>query len=95
MYRMKTTFWADFGIADAFGASAIEDTFKRAFAEWKSDTEYITELALVMNWKCWEHYEKGREDTAMLYSELYYRVRDWCLDNLKGGDLEYYLRTTD
>lgn len=33
--EVKTTFWEDFSIAERFGLSAIQDTFKRAFKEWK------------------------------------------------------------
>ena len=36
-YEEKTTFAMDFDIADRFGASAVKDTFNRAFNEWKSD----------------------------------------------------------
>lgn len=94
-YEMKTTFWSDFTIADAFGIDAIKDTFKRAFNEWKTNTIYITELALVMNWKCWAWYYKGNNVISKLYSDYYYEVREWCLDNLKDKDLKYYLDTTD
>ena len=31
----KTTFWEDFSLAERFGLSAIQDTFNRAFKEWK------------------------------------------------------------
>ena len=94
-YEMKTTFWMDFTIADVFGIGAVKDTFKRAFEEWRTDVVYVTELALVMNWKCWDHYEKGNTELSMLYSDQYYKVRGWCLDNLEGEDFEYYFRTTD
>ena len=33
--EVKTTFWEDFSIAERFGISAIQDTFNRAFKEWK------------------------------------------------------------
>ena len=33
--EVKTTFWEDFSIAERFGLSAIQDTFNRAFKEWK------------------------------------------------------------
>lgn len=36
-YELQTTFWEDFSIADRFGLSAIQDTFKRAFEEWKNN----------------------------------------------------------
>lgn len=94
-YETKTTFWDDFTIADHFGKDAILDTKHRAFEEWKTNTEYVTELAMVLNWKCWQHYEQGNEDYAQLYSDLYYEVNDWCYENLKGDDLTYYFNTTD
>ena len=48
-YELQTTFWEDFSIADRFGLSAIQDTFKRAFEEWKNNYKYLTELILVLN----------------------------------------------
>lgn len=50
-YKFKTTFWNDFTIADKFGLDAVKDTFKRAFAEWRSNVIYLTEFVLVLNWK--------------------------------------------
>ena len=94
-YEFKTTFWQDFTIADVFGEDAVKDTYRRAFSEWKTDAEYVTELVMVLNWKCWEHYEKGHSALSMLYSDLYYQADAWCLDHLKGSDLTYYITTTD
>lgn len=71
-YTQKTTFWQDFSIADAFGISAIKDTYKRAFKSWKTNTEYVTELVMVLNWKCWQWYEKGNKAYSELYGELFY-----------------------
>lgn len=94
-YEFKTTFWQDFTIADAFGPDAVRDTFDRAFREWRSDAVYVTELVIVMNWKCWEHWHKGNDALGKLYCDLYYEAREWCLDNLKGEDFEYYWQMTD
>ena len=66
-YETFTTFYDDFTIADRFGLSAIQDTYNRAFSEWKSSYKYLTELVLVLNWKIWEHYDKRNEDYARLY----------------------------
>lgn len=54
-YKPITTFYTDFSIAEPFGESAIKDTYERAFKIWKSDYKYLTELVMVLNWKCWEH----------------------------------------
>lgn len=93
-YVPKTTFWEDYCIADAFGISAILDTYNRSFEGWKHDVEYITEMVMVLNHKCWYWYQKNNE-YSKVYSELYYKLDDWCLNNLKGKDLEYYINTTD
>ena len=91
----KTTFWMDFSIADRFGVNAIRDTFKRAFEAWKDNTEYVTELVMVLNWKLWHWYEKKNKAYQDTYEKLYFEANDWCLDNLKGEDLTYFLRVTD
>jgi hypothetical protein len=93
-YETKTTFWEDFTIADAFGTKAVQDTYDNAFKGWKYNHEYVTELSLVMNWKMFQWYEKN-EDLYNLYEKLYYRIDQWCMDNLKGNELEYYLKWTD
>lgn len=94
-YETKTTFWDDFSIADAFGMWAVRDTFKNAFKHWKNDTVYLTELVMVLNWKCWQHQEKGNNDLSNLYCDLFYKAQDYAYNNLKGDDLRYFLRTTD
>lgn len=93
-YVPKTTFYTDFSVADHFGKAAIRDTFKRAFNDWKTDVVYITELTMVLNWKIFEFYGKN-DSYASLYDELWKTADDWCMNNLKGEDLEYYLTTTD
>lgn len=93
-YKPKTTFWEDFSIADVFGGAAVADTFKRAFKEWRNDVVYITELAMVLNWKISQHYERNMA-LARLYDSLWRKVDEWCCENLHGEDAEYYFQTTD
>ncbi len=94
-YKPKTTFWNDFNIAEFFGTKAIQDTFNRAFKEWKNNTEYVTELSMVLNHKIWFYYEEGNEPYARLYDKLWKQVDSWCCKHLKGKDFEYYYRITD
>ena len=94
-YEMKTTFWQDFTIADAFGYNAVVDTYNRAFNDWKNNIIYVTELAMVMSWKSFEHYEKHNKKLYELYADYYHKTDAWCLDNFKGKDLQHYLKTTD
>lgn len=94
-YKPKTTFWNDFSIADRFGINAIKDTYKRAFAEWKTNYVYLTELVLVLNHKLWQYYENGNESFAQLYDELWRKCDNYACNNLKNEELSYFYRTTD
>lgn len=94
-YEMQTTFWDDFTIAEHFGLEAVEDTFKRAFGEWKTDYKYLTELVLVLNWKIWQHHDTNNHELAKLYDK-YWREAEWyASENLKGEEYDYYFSVTD
>lgn len=93
-YKLMTTFWNDFIIAEQFGVNAIKETYKRAFTEWKDNYKYLTELVMVLNWRswiCWKHNDEYME----LYSDLYYEADEYACTNLKGEELNYYFITTD
>ena len=93
-YRLQTTFWSDFSIADRFGISPIQDTFNRAFGEWKENYKYLTELILVLNHKIWQYY-KTRPEVATLYNSLWEQADQYAQDNLKDDELSYYYEVTD
>ena len=93
-YKPRTTFYEDFSIADHFGASAIRDTYCRAFNAWQNNIEYMTELVMVLNWKIWEHHS-GKYMLSEIYEELWRKAEEWVLDHFDGDDLQYFLRTTD
>lgn len=93
-YETKTTFWQDFEVAEIFGYDAIKDTYDRALEEWKENTIYLTELVMVLNWKSFYWYNTN-EDFSELYAKLYCEADNYALNNLKGEDLNYYLKTTD
>lgn len=104
-YEPKTTFWSDFSIADKFGLGSIKGTFNRAFDSWKHDHIYVTELAMVLNHKCWEHYHRSRKELepfcdnhaeiGQWYKDKYYELLDWADKNLKGDELAYFYQTLD
>lgn len=60
----------------------------------ETNVEYVTELVMVLNHKIWHHYKTNIE-LAKVYNELYDEANDWCWDNLKGEDLDYFYKTTD
>ena len=93
-YEPKTTFYMDFSIAERFGTDAIRDTYKRAFKDWKNNIVYLTELVMALNWKIYEHYGKN-EAFAKVYNELWEEADGWCMENLKGKEMDYFLSTTD
>lgn len=93
-YKPITTFYTDFSIAEKFGMKAVEDTFKRAFNEWKSDYKYLTELVMVLNWKAWEHCESNT-DVARAYCAMWEKADRYAVNNLKGEELRYFYRVTD
>ena len=94
-YETITTFWDDFSIADKFGVNAIKDTYSRAFNEWKTNYQYLTELVMVLNWKLWQHYELGNNELSDVYQELWETADDYAMSHLKGEELNYFIRTTD
>ena len=49
---------------------------------------------MVLNWKIWRWHEVN-EEYAKLYNRLWLQLDAWCIDNLKGEELEYYYKTTD
>lgn len=72
-YELQTTFWNDFSIADRFGLSAVQDTFNRAFEEWKEDYKYLTELVLVLNHKIWRTTRISRNMQTLYQTPSTYR----------------------
>ena len=95
MERPSTTFHLDFSIAEAFGIEAVKDTYNRAFAEWKNNYLYLTEFVIVLNHRCWMHYEKNNIELSSLYADLYYKTHDWACEHLKGKEFEHYFSVTD
>lgn len=105
-YKMQTTFWTDFNIADVFASAQnsfepLEDTLKRAYDEWKDDKVYATELVMVLNWKSWEH-ANGiiADEIGSWYAEKYYEIKDklldyWGKDKSREDWIDYFYDTTN
>lgn len=94
-YEMKTTFWQDFSIAERYGEDAIVDTYHRVF-EWKKDIVYMTELAIVLNHKIWQHWEQNGDcSIARLYDTLWRNVDEFIMEHFNDEQIQYYLKITD
>lgn len=98
-YERKTTFYLDFAIADYFlycEPNAVIETYNRSIESWKNDIEYMTELALVLNYRCWRWHNIDNE-LSEVYSKLYYEVDDFIYKHFADDKeaLSYYYRVTD
>lgn len=95
--RESTTFTQDFMIAEAYGISAIRDTFNRAFAEWKNCYKYLTELTMTLNHRIHHWYYKTGEndERTILYNELWQKTYDWGCANLNGEELSFFYNVLD
>ena len=93
-YEMTTTFMRDFDIADMFGENAIQDTFNRAFNEWKGNYIYLTELVIALNWHIYKWYKKDNS-IAMLYNELWEQADAYACENLRDKELSFFYKVTD
>jgi hypothetical protein len=89
-----STFPSDFAIANSFGETAVRDTYKRAFNEWKTDYKMLTDLVITLNWYIWIFHEKD-DVLAKTYNELWMEADNYALKNLKGEALSYFYRETD
>ena len=58
----------------------IEELYRQLFRKWRNDVKLVAELSMCMNWKLWEHYEKGNERLAEIYNSLWMRLHDYALD---------------
>lgn len=95
-YEPKTTFWSDFSIADMFGAEGIKDTYNRAKESWQDNIEYMTEFAMLLNHKSWQHHRKN-QTLCSLYSDLWCNIEDFIYGHFKDNEeaISYYQRVTD
>ena len=85
--KMETTFWEDFSIADGLGLEEVEDTYNRAFKEWRSNVDYLKELILVLNNKIFQYHEKA-PNISELYHQKYIEAYEWASENLNDDDLQ-------
>lgn len=94
-YEFKTTFAMDYKIANAFGASAVKDTYRRSMRDWSDNVLYMKEMSAVLNLMCWDYYHAGNMEMSKLYSDLYHECYHKCLRKFKGEELHEYWEFLD
>ena len=94
--QFKTTFWADFTVADVFGEKAVKETFNHVFKEWRGDYRHLTSLVMTLNHKIfWHYYENKDYKMAKLYDTLWRKADEYAIKHLKDDELKFFLKTTD
>lgn len=93
-WRVGTTFYGDFVVAQHYSEKdsslyALEDTFKRAFGEWKNSIKYMVELCLVMNHLCWNTFSEGKMEISGWYSDRYYQIKSWIFGEDESGSQRF------
>ncbi len=83
--KLISSFRVDFKIADAFGAEAIIDTYKRAKSEWHFSVEYMAELVLSLYWAITTNIK-----FASLYYDLWQDCHTFCCNHFKNENLTKY-----
>ena len=100
-YKRITTFTSDFSIAEFYvpleGIGAITGTLKRVLEGWIGSIEFMCELIMVLNLKCWEHHGRGNMEYSKMYGDLYYAVRDLYYDYYADNEkaMDYYYEFVD
>lgn len=93
---VANTFAQDFAIALMFGGlKSVEETYKRAFEEWKKDIRYITALAITVNHLGWKYWDKD-EKVGKKFFEYWEKLDAFILDGEEDGeDYKYKNFTAD
>lgn len=100
-YKPLTKHYEFLKNCESLGRKDLREGFNKIFQieqtqyENTNDPRFITELAMVVNWLMWEANDNGIISLSVTYERYYHKVNDWCLNNLKGDNLTYYVRTTD
>ena len=90
-YKEITTYASDFDNADMLGAKAIMDTYNKAFEEAKDDYRYLTELHMVLEYKCVKWLDQRDTTISKLYYDLFLDTSFHASCTLRDDELEYFI----
>lgn len=91
-----------FGFQEKFDAldeandpKGVKNLFKSITNEHK-DIKSLTELACVLNLRCWYHYREGNHTLSALYGDLFYKTQNIVYSGkYSDEELTYFFRVTD
>lgn len=93
-YEMTTTWVSDFAIANAFGESAVRDTYKKAKKLYKGNVIFLAELEVALNLHLWDLYNK-QNPLAVVYDELWRELHEENMETFEGDDFTTYFNIVD
>lgn len=84
-----------FSEADKRGEVNVILTYHKALEYGEENYKFLAELVKVVNWKSWEHNERGNDLLCQTYVNMYYEAYNYAVTTLKGDELSYFFRVTD
>ena len=84
-----------FEIADVGGDMAVIDTYNDELNKRKDSIHLMTELVMHLNRKCWDMYENSFSHMSEIYSDLFYKAKDYVFEHFEDDDIDYFLRMID
>ena len=92
---LKRPFGLTLALLICLEQKGIKDTYNRAKESWQDNIEYMTEFAMVLNHKSWQH--ENNLFLCSLYSDLWCSVEDFIYEHFKDNEeaISYYQRVTD
>ena len=98
--RPSTLFWADFSVAEAFGLSAVKDTYRRIGNIKELPPEVLVELIVVLNHKLWQLHDTGAQFTPLYECyEKWYNICNKHAQSTNNGwtraQRDHYFYVTD
>lgn len=68
---------------------------KAIFDETKDTVKDYARFVMTLNHLLWHHYNKGEEQIARLYDELWHQADGFAYRRFKGKELDWYVRFLD
>ena len=101
-YKALTTFFFDLSLAESYGLDVFSKNLSKIINTYKNDIKSFAELILVLNNKAWLHDSAGAYNHAMMYSQLYYMLKELYFEWYEGKDktkyneaIDYYMKYID
>lgn len=85
-YKPITKYYTNFSYAEAEGKDSIMTAYNSFFSLYKNDKDYMAELLLMLIFKVEEHFSNDNIEFALLYKELYEKVKAHIKASFEGFD---------